>query len=66
MRLTVLRVEVGGNCPDGKTCPALAVTDRGTYVVVGKIVTDAGALSALGIGADEMAVEVPAPLLDER
>jgi hypothetical protein len=65
MRLTVLRVETG-NCPDGKTCPTLAATDRGSYVVVGKVVTDPEALGALGIGDDEMAVEVPASLLKER
>ena len=65
MRLTVLRVETG-NCTDGKTCPALAATDRGSYVVVGKVVTDPEALGALGIGDGEIAVEVPASLLEER
>jgi hypothetical protein len=65
MRLTVLRV-IRDACPDGKTCPALAATDRGSYVVVGKVVTDPEALGALGIGDGEMAVEVPASLLEER
>ena len=65
MRLTVLRIETG-SCTDGRTCPTLARTDRGTYVVVGKIVTDSEALGALGIGDDEIAVEVPASLLAER
>ena len=64
MRLTVLRVMP--DCADGKTCPALAATDRGSYVVVGKVVTDPEALGALGIAHDEMAVEVPASLLNGR
>ena len=55
-----------GDCTDGKTCPALARSDRGTWVVVGKIVTDPEALGALGIGPGEQAVEVPAGLLGER
>jgi len=62
MKLTVVEV-LRGDCADGKTCPTLADTDRGTCVVVGKVVTDPEALGALGIGADEMAVEVPASLL---
>lgn len=62
MKLTVLRV-IRGNCSDGNTCPSLALTDRGSYVVVGKVVTDPEALGSLGIGQDEMAVEVPASLL---
>ena len=64
MRITVIRVMTGG-CSDGKTCPALARTDRGSYVVVGTVVTDPEALGALGIGPDEQAVEVPAALLGE-
>jgi len=65
MKVTVLRVIPDPNCADGNTCPSLARTDRGSYVVVGKVVTDAEALGALGIGPDEMAVEVPASLLRE-
>ena len=64
MKVTVLRV-IRDNCADGNTCPSLAQTDRGSFVVVGKVVTDPEALGALGIGADEMAVEVPASLLRE-
>jgi hypothetical protein len=63
MRVTVLRVIADSDCADGKTCPALAVTDTGSYVVVGKVVTDAEALSALGIGPGERAVEIPPALL---
>lgn len=65
MKVTVLRVIPDQGCADGNTCPSLALTDRGSYVVVGKVLTDPEALSALGIGADEMAVEVPASLLRE-
>lgn len=63
MRVTVLRVIADSDCADGKTCPALAVTDTGSYVVVGKVVTDPEALGALGIGPGEQAVEIPAALL---
>ena len=62
MKVTVVRV-IRDSCSDGKTCPTLADTDRGSCVVVGKVVTDPEALAGLGIGADEMAVEVPASLL---
>lgn len=64
MKLTVVTV-LRSDCADGKTCPALADTDQGTCVVVGKVVTDTEALAVagLGIGADEIAVEVPASLL---
>lgn len=65
MKVTVLRVIPDPGCADGNTCPSLALTDRGTNIVVGKVVTDPEALSALGIGPDEMAVEVPASLLKE-
>jgi hypothetical protein len=63
MRVTVLQVMADSDCADGKTCPALAVTDSGSYVVVGKVVTDSEALSVLGIGPGEQAVEIPAALL---
>ena len=65
MKLTVLRVVRDDACYDGKTCPSLSRTDRDSYVVVGKVVTDPEALSAVGIGPDEMAIEVPASLLRE-
>jgi hypothetical protein len=62
VKVTVIRV-IRDSCTDGKTCPTLAETDRGTCVVVGKVLRDPDALAALGIGDDEMAVEVPASLL---
>jgi hypothetical protein len=62
VKVTIVRVN-RGDCADGKTCPTLADTDRGSCVVVGKVVRDPEALAGLGIGDDEMAVEVPASLL---
>ncbi len=45
-------------------CEALYATDRDTFVVQGKIVTDPEALAALrNLGADETCVEVPADVL---
>lgn len=64
MKVTVLRV-IRDSCPDVKTCPTLAKTDRNSYAVVGKVITDPEALSALGVGPGEQAVEVPASLLEE-
>ena len=63
MKVTVIRV-ITGDYADGKTCPALADSYRGTYVVAGKIVTDPEAVGSLGTGPGEMAVEVPAGLLE--
>jgi hypothetical protein len=64
MKLTVLRVIRDDKCYDGKTCPSLSKTDRESFVVVGKVVADPEALSAIGIGPGEHAVEVPASLLE--
>ncbi|MFC4535420.1 hypothetical protein [Sphaerisporangium dianthi] len=61
MRLTFIGKTGGSN--EG-SCPALYRTDRGTYVVQGKIVTDALALSDVrDLAADETVVEVPADVL---
>jgi hypothetical protein len=61
MRLTYL----GKTNDSGKNgCPALYRTDRGTYVVQGKIVTDPDALADLRqLAGDETCVEVPADVL---
>jgi hypothetical protein len=66
MKLTVLRVVRDDQCYDGKTCPSLSKTDRDSYVLVGKVVTDQEALTAagLGVGSGEVAIEVPASLLE--
>ncbi len=60
MRLTLLGTS------SGKTgCPALYATDRGTYVVQGKLVTDQEAIADLvDLRDDEFYVEIPANLLD--
>jgi hypothetical protein len=61
MRLTFLGKTGGSN--EG-SCPALYKTDRGTYVVQGKIVTDPHALADVrDLADDETLVEVPADVL---
>jgi len=49
----------------GKTgCPALYATDRGTYVVQGKRLTDQAAIADLvDVRDDEFYVEIPRELL---
>lgn len=61
MRLTYL----GKTADSGKNgCPALYATDRGTYVVQGKIVTDQEAIADLrDLADDEFYVEIPADVL---
>lgn len=46
-------------------CPAVFETDRNTYIVIGKQLTDAQVLSLLKgrIGEDEAAIEFPQHLL---
>ena len=44
MRLRLLGISSGGN---GTGCPTLYATDRGTYVVQGKLVTDEEAIADL-------------------
>lgn len=59
MRLQLLGIESG---KDG--CPTLYETDRGTYVVQGKRVTDPEAIAGLvGLRDDEFYVEIPKGLL---
>ncbi|MFI6595039.1 hypothetical protein ACIBHX_02255 [Nonomuraea sp. NPDC050536] len=53
-----------GNSNEG-SCPALYRTDRGTFVVQGKRVTDPDAiLDVRDLADDELIVEVPADVLD--
>jgi len=61
MHLTLLR----GECPDGKTCPAVYRTDRDTLAVVGSTITDPDVLAGLGLPAHESVVEIPLSLLPE-
>jgi hypothetical protein len=62
MRLKRLR---GDDCPDGRTCPSVHLTESGSLIIVGRVVTDSDALSQMAIGDGELAVEVPAGLLPE-
>jgi hypothetical protein len=48
------------------SCPALYMTDRGTFVVQGKLITDPEALGGVrDLADDETVVEVPANVLAE-
>ena len=59
MRLRLLGTESGHT-----GCPALYATDRGTYVVQGKLVTDQQAIADLvDVRDDECYVEIPKALL---
>lgn len=49
---------------DHGECPALYATDRGTFVVQGKVVVDPDAVAGLrDLGPDESYVEVPEDVL---
>lgn len=61
----MLLEQLRGDCSDGKTCPALYRTDRGTIVIQGWTVTDPEALRQLRLPDGERAVGVPAGLLAE-
>lgn len=56
---------IRGGCSDGKTCPALYRTDRGTVVIQGWTVTDPEALRQLSLPGGEQAVEIPAEMVAE-
>lgn len=60
MKMILLR----GTCTSGRNCPNLTVTDRGTYLVQGHLVSglDVGG-HVLGLG--ESVVEIPSSLLPE-
>jgi hypothetical protein len=59
MKLQLLGTSSGKN-----GCPALYATDRGTYVVQGKLVTDEEAIASLvDVREDEFYVEIPKGLL---
>ena len=59
MKLRLLGTSSGKN-----GCPALYATDRDTYVVQGKLVTDAEAAASLvDVRDDEFYVEIPKNLL---
>lgn len=53
MKIVVLR----GTCNNGRTCPNINLSDRGTYVVRGHVVTEAS--------EGEAVVAIPLSLLPE-
>jgi hypothetical protein len=60
-----MKLELLRGCSDGKTCPAVHRTDRGTVVIQGWAVTDPEALRDLSLPPGELAVEIPADLVAE-
>lgn len=59
-----MQLRLLGTTSGGGNCPALYATDRDTYVVQGKIVTDPEAIADLQhVLADETIVEIPRNLL---
>jgi len=59
-----MRLRLLGTSSGHTGCPALYATDRDTYVVQGKLVSDAEAIADLvDVRADEFYVEVPKALL---
>jgi hypothetical protein len=63
-RIMSMKMRLLGTSSGKNGCPALYVTDCGTYVVQGKRVTDAEAIAALvDVRDDEFYVEIPKDLL---
>jgi hypothetical protein len=60
MRLT----RIAGDCPDGRTCPTVYETDRGTIVVQGYDIP-VHELTQIALPDGEAAVEIPISLLEE-
>lgn len=59
-----MRLQLLGTDSGHTGCPALYATDRGTYVVQGKRVTDKAAIADLvDVRDDEFYVEIPRTLL---
>lgn len=59
-----MRLRLLGTSSGHTGCPALYATDRDTYIVQGKLVTDSEAIADLvDVRADEFYVEVPKELL---
>jgi hypothetical protein len=55
-----MRLQLLGTSSGHTGCPALYATDRGTYVVQGKLVTDQEAVADLvDVREDEFYVEIP-------
>ena len=52
-------------CTEGPKCPNIFLTDRGTFIVQGWVITDTDTLADLDIPPGESAVEIPLDLLPE-
>lgn len=63
MSLTTIRGD--SVCDNGRTCPHISATGRGTLIVQGYLVSDPPPTTRLGIPASEIAVEIPLALLPE-
>ncbi len=63
-RLPVRLVLLRATCDNGRTCPNIKLTDRGTYLVQGYVVT-AQYLGGHSLRPGEAMVEVPSSLLPE-
>lgn len=63
MSLTTIRGDA--LCDNGRTCPHVSATGRGSLVVQGYLVSDAEVATKLGLAAEEIAIEVPLTLLPE-
>lgn len=50
-------------CCEGNDCPAVYETDRDTYLVQGKVISDQSVLTQLGMPAGETAVEIPRSII---
>jgi hypothetical protein len=60
-----MKLRLLGTSSNKTGCPTLYATDRGTYVVQGKKVTDPEAVASLvDLRGDESYVEIPRDLLD--
>jgi hypothetical protein len=59
-----MKLQLLGKSSGKNGCPALYGTDRGTYVVQGKLVTDEETIASLvDVREDEFYVEIPKDLL---
>lgn len=59
-----MKLRLLGDSSGTNGCPALYATDRDTYVVQGKLVTDEEAIASLvDVREDEFYVEIPKDLL---
>lgn len=63
MSLTTIRADA--LCDNGRTCPHVSATGRGTLVVQGYLVSDPALAARIEVPAGKIAIEVPLALLPE-